>query len=457
MFRRTSVAALVLATTGALVGTAVAAEEDTYYPEKGNPGVDVRSYDLALSWKPSTKKLTGTATLVLTAATTDESFELDLAQTMDVSSVTVNGVGAAFVHDGKDLAVAHPVVPGGSYTVVIRYAGKPRTVAAPTSREDSTGLGWHKTADGRVWTMQKPFGAYTWYPVNDHPSDKALYTVRLSVPDKFVGVSNGRLDAKATANGRTVTTFVNGKPTAAHLVTVAIGPYKKYSQTGPRGLPLTYWVPKGKKELVKPLMRTAETLSWLEKRLGPYPFERAGVVVTPGMSSVESQTLITLAQDNYRYGGSDVQEQVAHNLVHAWYGGTVTPNDWSELWMAEGMATYLQAKFTVARGWDTWDSQKRQFRRNDGYWRDIYGPPGAYFKYEFGQRNVHYGTALMLERLRATIGATKFNQVMREWPQSNLNKTRGRAAYIDFVETSTGKELSKFFNEWLTSPTTPTS
>ena len=114
---------------------------------------------------------------------------------------------------------------------------------------------------------------------------------------------------------------------------------------------------------------------------------------------METQTLITLARDNYRYGPRDVREQVAHNLVHQWYGASVTPADWRDLWMAEGMATYLQAKFAVSRGWDTWSFWRGEFTRNDAYWRDIYGPPGAWFASEFGQRNVHYGGALMLDRL----------------------------------------------------------
>ena len=137
---------------------------------------------------------------------------------------------------------------------------------------------------------------------------------------------------------------------ASYLVTVAIGPYKKYTQDGPHDLPLTYWVPKGKSELLKPLEKTPDALAWLEKRLGPYPFARAGVVVTPGEGSVETQTLTTFATGNYRYGNADVREQVAHDLAHAWYGDTVTPNDWRDVWMSEGMATYLQAKFAVAQG-----------------------------------------------------------------------------------------------------------
>jgi aminopeptidase N len=359
------------------------------------------------------------------------------------------------VHEGKDLLIGPVVVTAAEHDVVITYAGKPRTVKAPTTRSDTTGLGWHTTGKGQVWTMQKPYGAYTWYPVNDHPSDKAQYTVRLNVPDKWVGVSNGAMSSKVTLAGRTITEFTSNQPMASYLVTVAIGPYAKYSQTGPRGIPITYWYPKGKTDLLAPLKHTPKTLAWLESKLGPYPFPRAGVVITPGKSSVETQTMITMSKADYKYGPKDVRQQIAHNLVHHWYGNSVTPNDWRDLWMSEGMATYLEAKYTVARGWDTWQFWKREFARNDAYYRELYGGPGSFHTNDFGQRNAHYGSALMLHKLRATIGAKTFDAAIREWPQQNANSTKGRSAYISFMEAKSGKDLGGFFNSWLNSDTTP--
>lgn len=455
MLRRTSVASVVLALTAAVAGTAVAADVDTYYPSKGDSAIDVQRYDLSLIWKPNGRQLLGTAGLRIRAVETAPSFVLDLHKRMVVSAVTVGGVATPFTHDGKDLVVSTPVVAEGRYDVVVQYAGKPKTVPAPTSRVDSTGLGWNFTDDGRVWTMQKPYGAFTWYPVNDHPSDKANYSVRLDVPDKWVGVSNGRMDSRTTIDGRTVTQFNSENPVASYLVTVAIGPYKRYTQVGPHDLPLTYWVPKGKSELLKPLMRTPEALAWMESRLGPYPFARAGVVITPGEGSVESQTLTTLAETNYRYGSFDVRQQVSHDLVHAWYGDSVTPSDWRDLWMNEGMATYLEAKYAVSQGWDTWKYWKREFARNDQYWRDLYGPPGAYHPDEFGQRSVHYGSALLLERLRTKIGGTAFKTAMATWPQQNAYTSRARPRYIEFLEQQSGQPLAAWFQDWLMSPTTP--
>ena len=231
-----------------------------------------------------------------------------------------------------------------------------------------SGLGWHTTRTGQVWAMQEPYGAFTWYPVNDHPSDKATYDVRLDVPRRWVGVSNGRMVSRSVSHGRTVTRFTSRDPMASYLATVAIGPYRRYAQTGPHGIPLTYWLPRDKPQYLAPLKATPATLRWLESRLGPYPFDRAGVVVTPSGSAMETQTMITFGADNYRFGSREVQQTVAHELAHAWYGDTVTPDDWSDVWMNEGMAMYVEAAYSTARGWRPADWE-REFARNDALWR----------------------------------------------------------------------------------------
>jgi len=452
--------ALALTLAAGVAGTApgaAAAEPDSYYPAKGDGRIDVRSYGLDLRWKPKDEVLAGTATVRLRVVEASDSFTLDLHKAMKVSGATLDGVPVETTRDGHDLVVPLLMLPGATHDLVVRYSGRPRTVEAPTSRVDSTGLGWHTTAKGQVWTMQKPYGAFTWHPVNDHPSDKARYSIRLDVPDEWVGVASGTMLERARSGKRTVTRFEHKDPVAPYLTTVAIGPYKRVTATGPHDLPLTFWIPKGRDELLKPLKKTGEAIAWLEKRLGPYPFDRAGVVVTPGRSSVETQTLITLSRDEYRYGTHDVREQVAHHLVHHWYGGAVSPNDWRDNWMGESMATYLQAQFAVSRDWDTRTYWDQELERNDQYWRDLFGPPGAYERREFGQRNVHYGGALILQRLRTKIGATAFNEAMRRWPQENLHTSRGRNTYVSFLESVSGQVLGPWFNDWLNDATTPSS
>ena len=94
---------------------------------------------------------------------------------------------------GKDLVVSHPVGADQRYDLEIEYSGTPEPVEVPVQRDDFDHTGWTITDDGETWTMQEPFGAYTWYAVNDQPSDKALYDFTLTVPEPWTGVANGEL------------------------------------------------------------------------------------------------------------------------------------------------------------------------------------------------------------------------------------------------------------------------
>ena len=468
--------ALTLALTGsALTGAADAAEPlpgrtplvehaDSVYPSVGSPGVDVRSYDLSLRWLPRARTLAGIARLRLRAENAG-GFRLDLAARLAVGRVTVRRattgrvLRSTYTHRGRHLSVSSPGLDAGTtYAVAVRYRGRPGPTTAPSSRGDMRGIGWHTTATGRVWSMQEPYGAFTWYPVNDHPSDKATYRVRLDVPRPWVGVSNGRMVSRRVVGARTVTRFVNRDPMASYLTTVAIGPYRRVRQTGPHGLPLTYWVPRAHPEYLTALRRTPSLLRWLERRLGRYPFDRAGVVVTPTASAMETQTMITLGAQNFGFGPRQVQETVLHELAHSWYGDTVTPDDWSDLWMNEGMAMYLQARFSTARGWHRWSFWRGQFIRDDALWRALFGPPGDYRPRQFAQVNVYYCSARMLIRLRNRLGPATFDSLVRRWPQEHRNSVQNRTSYVAWLAARTGEDASSlraFFDTWLTSRRSP--
>ena len=86
-------------------------------------------------------------------------------------------------------------------------------------------LGFTIEPDGSAWTMQEPFGAFTWYPVNDQPADKALYDVTVHAPAPWTGISNGHLTALDTADGTTTSAWQLTEPASSYLVTLAVGDY----------------------------------------------------------------------------------------------------------------------------------------------------------------------------------------------------------------------------------------
>ncbi len=432
--------------------------EDSYYPAKGDPSVDALRYALRLRWEPGKRMLHGQATIRLRAAQRATAIRLDLSHRLRVTRVHVDGRRTAFAHNANHLAVRRPLRRGQRHSVRVQYRGTPGPVSAPGSRGDAHRVGLRIMGNNQLRTMQEPFGAFTWYPVNDQPSDKALYDVRITAPKNWVGVSNGRLVARKTTRRATVTRWTHGAPMASYLTTLAVGPYRRYRDTGPHRLPVTYWVPRSRPRLVRSLRMVPAAVRWLERRLGRFPFDRIGVVVVPGPSAMETQTMITLGAEEYWAGLARVRAVMVHELAHQWYGDTVTPTDWRDLWMNEGMATYLHYRWVAARADNPqrrWRQIVGQWQRDDQFYRDAYGPPGRYKRQEFASSNVYYPVALMWDRLRRRLGNRQFNHIVRAWPQTHRNSNATRDEMIDWIEGRTGRELSRFFDSWLMSRRSP--
>ncbi len=258
---------------------------DPYYPAKGDPRLDALHYRLDLSWAPRRRLLHGTTTLVFRATTDTRRVRLDLGRPLEVTEVSLDGSTVRADHPGNHLVVraGATLAADSVHRLVISYHGSPRPVSGPATRDDVARVGWRTEADGQVWTMQEPYGALTWFPVSDHPSDKAFYDARVSVPRKWTGIFNGTLrHTKRTAH-RTVTRWRLHDPAAAYLVTLAIGDYVRQTRTGPHGLRVQNWLPSdADATLRRHAARVGRLVGWLEGHLGRYPFDQAGVVVVPG-------------------------------------------------------------------------------------------------------------------------------------------------------------------------------
>jgi len=425
--------------------------EDSYYPDFGDPGIDALHYDLALAWTPGTRRLEGVTTLVFRATADADSFQLDLGPALEVAGVRVDGAEVEASHDGDDLVVAAPVVADERYAVEVRYAGTPEPVAAPTTRSDFSTTGFTITPSGEAWTMQEPYGAHTWYPVNDQPSDKALYDFTLSVPSPWTGVANGELVSRSEEDETTTTEWHLAEPAASYLTTVAFGDYTSSTNTSKGGTEIGYWVPSDAPHLAQGLQRAAAGLDWLEERLGPYPFDTLGFVLVDSQSGMETQTMITLGMTDYTRS----EPVLVHEMAHHWYGDQVTPSDWRDVWMNEGMAMYLQGMWEAEQAGIGIDEQMDLWASTEELARSESGPPAAYDPGEFGEGNIYYGPALMWHELRERLGDDEFFRVMRAWPAARDNLSTGRDDYWAWLEEETGEELTDFLDAWLLGEETP--
>src|SRR4051794_6838365 len=154
---------------------------DPYFPLEGNGGFDTRHYDLSFSYDPAGDRLEGLAVITAKATQNLSRFDLDLQQ-LDVSSVTVGPQRAEFARDGQELQITpkQPIPDGRTFTVAIHYGGVPQTIVGSPVVFGSP-YGFLHTDDG-AFMGDEPNAASTWFPVSDHPADKATYTFRVTVP-----------------------------------------------------------------------------------------------------------------------------------------------------------------------------------------------------------------------------------------------------------------------------------
>ena len=425
------------------------------YPQRGNAGLDVLHYGLELDWSPTDKVLTGTATLRVRPVADAAEISLDFIG-LTVDSATVDGVTAAAEAGKEKLTVAAPVVADKPVTLVVKYHGTPTTVKMPSRRGDADeGLGLHAAKDGSLWTMQEPWGAMTWYPANESPSDEALYDIGVTVPAGWSAVAGG---TPGPVEGQTFR-YASADPVAAYLVTLAVAKYRKTTAKGPGGIPLTYWaVPKTHDKQLAVLKKSPQALAWLAKKFGPYPFPTGGVVLVDSISAMETQQMITMGAGSGKWTkqrAEGMEGTLVHEYAHHWFGDSVTPTTWTDLWLNEGWATYAQFlweqdfyKFSDA-------VLERFLRESDARLRKKSGPPGKPNPKYFAESNVYICPAAMLKELHDELGDKKFFALATAWVQTQKNTHQDRASFIAFVNKQTGKDFTKLIDTWLDSKTTP--
>lgn len=341
---RSSGIVLVVTLLAALALPAAAATDpgslvppDPYLPALGNRGIDVQSYDLAIAYEPGSGTLRGDTTLEIRAKRRLAVFHLDLTG-MKVQQVMIDSERARTSREEGELVItpAKPIARGTKFATRVRYSGLPEPSLIPGIRVSN---GWIPTSDGAV-TLGEPDGSHFWFPANDHPSDKATFTFRLSVPSPLVAVANGTLQEHTEADGRSIWTWSDPAPMATYLAQVAIGDLVIDDQEPVDGVAIRNVYAPVRTELARAAAaETPEMLDFFTGWFGEFPFDVYGILVPgEGLSGLafEAQTLSVFAPNAL---DSSI---VAHELAHQWFGDWVSPAAWDETWLNEGFATYGQ-------------------------------------------------------------------------------------------------------------------
>ncbi|MET8825826.1 M1 family metallopeptidase [Streptomyces sp. NPDC004610] len=432
---------------GAVGGAGVG---DPYFPKAGNGGYDVTHYALDLAYTPEDRHLTGRALLTAKAAEDLSAFNLDL-EGLTVETVEVDGEKARWERDGQELTVHPPggLAEGADFRVAVAYAGQPRTITDPDGSEE----GWLPTPDGAL-ALGQPVGSMAWFPGNHHPSDKAAYDIAVTVPEGLTAVSNGEPAGQRTAGGRTTFTWWTAEQMASYLATVAIGRYRVSRTSTEDGLPVHTAVDPAEAAPSRAVLaRLPEVLSWSQDRFGPYPFSSTGAVVDrAGALGYALET-----QNRPVFPGAPTVRLLVHELAHQWYGNSVTPKSWRDMWLNEGFATYAEWLWEEDQGGLT--AQQTFDALYDGtYYPDPAGnravwsfppgdPPDAA---HISGRPVYDRGAMVVHKIRETLGEPAFEALLRDWPATHRESTASTRDFMTYVESKApGKDLTPIWEDWL--------
>ncbi len=422
---------------------------DPYFPELGNGGYDVSHYDIDMVVDPETAELEATTTITALAEETLATFNLDFVG-LEIASVMVDGAESAYVRDGAELRVFPEggIVEGEEFTVTIEYSGRPQLITVSSLPFQ---VGWIQTPEG-IFVVAVPDAARTWFPSNDHPTDKATFTFHVTVPKPLTAAANGALVATID-NGDTRTFMWDLESLmATYLATVVIGEYERVESRGPDGILIRDYLPTSFNGTVPPALEvTSEAMGFLAEWFGPYPFDRYGHVVVSDMGwANENQTLTLIGQPTL------IDEFVVHELAHSWWGGSVTPQTWQHIWLNEGFATFAQflwIEHTQGREamLERIGALHEILVSQDlgGWWAPRINAIADPQESQLFGRAVYWRGGITLHALRVTVGDEVLKEIFREYSVRFAGSTASTEDFIAVAEEVSDQDLTELFDEWV--------
>ncbi|MFD9793478.1 M1 family metallopeptidase [Streptomyces sp. NPDC059070] len=451
--RRGRATVLAAATALGVVLTAVPATgattvKDPYFPDDGNSGYDVTHYDVRIAYDPArADHLEGDTTVTARALRQLDRLSLDL-KGFEVASVTVNGVPArSFSRSGAHKLLVEPagrLARGAAFAVRVKYAGAPDAE------------GWHILASGGANAAGEPHSATSWYPANDHPSDKATFALTATVPDGWTVIGNGLPGPTTATGGRTTFRWKEDRPLATYVSTVAIDRFTVHRSRLPDGTPvITAYGPDVPVDTVVEDQQR-DVLAFLASKFGPYPFSSAGAVVVGWSKDPAARALDLETQSRPTYTGGLFDSAVVHESAHQWFGNSVSFTDWRDGCLAECFAQYANQLWEEHQGADLdtgfYRSLVEKHKDDPSFWATRLYDPG---KGKEVDAALYFKGSLMLHALRRTVGDDAFFSTLGRWTGEHAY---GNASFPQFEALAgrvSGKDLKGFFDAWVHGTTLP--
>ncbi len=429
--------------------------------------------DLKLRIEPASQSIRGDATLTFTATAPLRRIVLDLDRNLPVDAVEVDGEAlpaSSYRNPEGRLAIALPHALGTGERVAVRivYHGQPHVAKhAPWDG----GFVWSHTPDGQPWVASavEGEGCDLFWPCIDHPMGKPkLVEEHITVPAPLVAAGNGVALGMTESGGWRTYDWRTRSP-STYGIAINVGPYRllsdEYHSRYGNTIPLRLYYLAGSEKQARELFREfAPMLDFFESTIGPYPFgdEKMGVVETPH-KGMEHQTINAYGNEFAKtaYGYDDLLQ---HEFAHEWFGNQLTNANWDDMWLHEGLGSYMQPLYVqYLRGDQEYFAslmQQRSMIANKAplvsgkprLEEDVYdqkrGGPG---------QDIYYKGSLVLHTLRGLVGDAAFFRAVRTMVYGTEHPLPGKFAprygstpeFVALASQAAGRDLGWFFQAYM--------
>jgi aminopeptidase N len=406
-----------------------------------------------------------------------DSLTLD-AKGMDLKNISlVNGKAfekLKYTYDKEQIKIqlGKKYLPGQTYTIFIEYTAKPNELKATGSAAitDAKGLYFINPDSAiarkpvQIWTQGETEASSAWFPTIDRTNQKTTSEISLTVPSKYVTLSNGKLITQLkNSNGTRTDTWKMDLPHSPYLFMMAVGDFKIYKDKW-KDKEVSYYLEPAYAPYAKQIFGlTPEMIGFFSKILNlDYPWNKySQIVVRDYVSGAMENTTATLHGEYVQRTPKEMADEyfgqaestIAHELFHQWFGDYVTAESWSNLTVNESFANYSEYLWAEYKyGKDVAD--EHHYKDMENYLASKNDAQKSLVRFRYADKEdvfdlVSYQKGgRILNMMRNYLGDEVFFKGLNLYLKQNAFKN-GEAHQLRLaMEEVSGKDMNWFFNQW---------
>ena len=421
--------------------------------------IDIQHYNFYLKLNDQNDTIKGKAEIAVKYLRDADSFGINLKKPnqdgkgMLVSSVTENGAGLQFQQHEDVVSITASGKAGSNHNYTITYQGIPGDGLII-----STNKFGHRTFFGDNW----PNRAHNWLPCVDDPDDKATVDFIVIAPDNYLVVANGLKIDEAELPGKVKQThWRETAPLPTKVMVIGVADFAVELAGDVKGIPVsTYVFPENKQLGFKGYAVAKEILAYYIEKVGPYAYEKlANVQSKTIFGGMENASCIFYFENSV--GTRSIEDLMAHEIAHQWFGDAASEKNFSHLWLSEGFATYMTNVYLEHKyGTDTLKKRLQADRKTVLEFEKSRQTPvvdtterESYMK--LLNANSYQKGGWVLHMLRCKLGEEVFWKGIRAYYAQYENSNANTDDLRSVMEQASGENLEQFFKQWLYSAGSP--